>query len=61
MGADLHPLAADPEHQMGARVNRRKGLDPDVLKDPHHGELPVLIHQSVVSQNSEVDDHWVPG
>ena len=60
MGADLHPFAANPKHEVGAGVDRGKGLDPHVLKDPHHGELPVLIHQGVVGENREIDDHGVP-
>ena len=61
MSADLHPLAPDPEHQVSPGVDRRKGLDPDVLKDPHHGKLPVLIHQGVVGQDCEIDDHGFTG
>ena len=55
VGADLGAAAADPEHQVGARVNARELRHPDVLKQAKDGQLALLIDQGVVGEDREVE------
>ncbi len=55
MPPDLGASAADPQHQMRARMQGGKFADPDVLEDPEDGELALLVDQGVVRQDREID------
>jgi hypothetical protein len=53
--ADLGAPAADPQHQVGARVHRREVREPDVLKHTEHAKLALLIDQGVVRNDREIE------
>lgn len=54
---DLGPFALEAQDQMQSRVHGRKSLDPEVLEDPEHRQLPEPVHQRVVAQEGERDLH----
>jgi hypothetical protein len=53
--ADLGPLAFHPEHQVGAGMHRREAGHPDVLEQPQHGQLALLVNQRVIGQDREIE------
>ena len=53
---DLGAPAAHPEHQMRARMHGRELWHPDVLEQPQHGELALLVDQGVVGENREIEE-----
>lgn len=55
MNSDLGSPSADSEHQVSARIDRRKVGEPDVLKHAEHAELALLIDQGVVGDNREIE------
>lgn len=57
MLADFSSPAFHPQDEMGPRMSGRKPGHPDVLKDPEHRELALLVDQGVVRQHREVDLH----
>jgi len=52
---DLGASAANPEHQVGARIDGGKVGEPDVLKHAEHAELALLIDQGVVGDDREIE------
>ncbi len=52
---DFRPAPANPEHQMGPRVDRGEASHPHVLEDAKDRELALLIDQGVISQDREID------
>jgi hypothetical protein len=60
MRPDLGAASAHAQHQVRARVHRRELLDPDVLEDAQHAELPLLVDQRVVGDDREVDLQLMP-
>jgi hypothetical protein len=40
-----------------ALVDNRKVMYPDVLEDPHDGELAELVYERVITCEGEIDFH----
>ena len=55
MCADFRAAASYPKHQVGARVDRWKVREPDMLKHAEDAELALLVDQGVVGDNSEIE------
>jgi hypothetical protein len=60
--ADPHPVLADlgaptaeAEHQVGAGMHRREVGHPDMLEQPEHRQLALLVDEGVVCQDGEVE------
>jgi hypothetical protein len=52
---DLGAAPAHPEHQMSPGTDGRKVGEPDVLEDPQHAQLSLLIDQRVVGDQREIE------
>jgi hypothetical protein len=55
VSADLGAASSNPKHEMGARVDRGKVREPDVLKHAEHAELALLVDQGVVRDDCEIE------
>jgi hypothetical protein len=55
MLADFGPASPDPEDQVGPGMHRGEAGNPDVLEEPQHGELALLVDQGVIGEDSEVE------
>ena len=62
---DLHLMLAhfgapalESQHEVQARVHRRKLRNPDVLEDAEHGHLARLVDQRVIGDHREVEMHY---
>ena len=67
--ADLRPPPPYSKYQVSARVHGGELRYPHVLKEPQHGEFPLLVDQGVVGEYREVElqksgnpdgGHYVP-
>ena len=57
---DLRAPATHPEHEVRARMDGRERGNPDVLKQPQHGEFALLVNQGVVREHREVQEQLTP-
>ncbi len=60
MDPDLGPAPAHPEDQVRTGADRRKVREPDVLEDPQHAELALLVDQGVVGDDGKIEPQITP-
>jgi hypothetical protein len=52
---DFIALRAQPHHEVGARVHRRKPAHPHVPEDAKHRQLALLVEEGIVGEDRKVD------